>query len=105
VRSERAIPISKRKSAPTFTAKDNFRRHKRGAIVLLHIRQAEGAAALAGCATSGKPKALSRLPELLPRKGLKWKSRKPPQWAEELERKAQFCAAKCAQKMKRQTTQ
>jgi hypothetical protein len=24
-----AIPISKRKSAPTFTAKDNFRRHKR----------------------------------------------------------------------------
>jgi hypothetical protein len=82
---KKAIPISKRKSAPTFTAKDKFRTHKRGAIVLLpypakpellhHIRQAR-----------------PRLPDVMPRKGLKRKSRKPPQWAEELERKAWFFA-------------
>jgi hypothetical protein len=59
----------------TFSAKDNFRPHKRGAIVLLD--------------TSGKPKALPRLP-LLPRKGLKRKSRSV---FEELERKARPRAA------------
>jgi hypothetical protein len=66
-----AIPIFKRKSAPTFTVKDNFRTHTQGAIALLD--------------TSG-------LPELLSRKGLKRKSRKPPRGTEELERKARFFA-------------
>jgi hypothetical protein len=46
-RHHSAVTISKRKSASIFTAKGNFRTHKRGALVLLHI--------------SGKLKALPRL--------------------------------------------